>query len=282
MEFNLELASCSDIGKIREKNEDSVIIAPELGLIAVADGMGGHNAGEVASNLAVSTLRDVVYSVGSGRAAIPADFEAQLPIAQRVLAYACHTANLRIFTLSKENFRRRGMGTTLSALLIGGGQNSAAAHIGDSRIYLFRGGILNQISRDHSYVQDQVDQGFMTKEEAASSRVQNVLTKAMGLKKEMRGDVFAIDPQPGDVYFLCSDGVNKGLSDEDIAKILSIENLSAGNMCRLIVKTSAQADGKDNVSCAILKIIAKPAKKGILKTLTMTLKGRKEKPLNQK
>ncbi len=257
MEFDIELASYTDIGKIREKNEDSVIIAPELRLAAVADGMGGHNAGEVASNLAVSILRQTMYDVMTKRLAIPKDFEPQLPAVQRTLAYASSVANIRIYTLSTENYKRRGMGTTLSAVYFQDDHNSAAVHIGDSRIYLMRGGVLSQVSRDHSYVMEQVARGLMTKEEAEKSRIQNVLTKALGLRKDIKCDTFPLNPQVGDVYMLCSDGVNKGISDNDIGKIMADEALSAGKICQNIVKVSANADGKDNVSCAVVKIIPK-------------------------
>lgn len=266
MEFDIELASYTDIGKIREKNEDSVLIAPELCLGAVADGMGGHNAGEVASNLAVSILRQTLADLKAKKISIPQDFEPSLDPMPRKLLYASGLANLRIYTLSSENYKRRGMGTTLSAIYIEPGE-SAAVHIGDSRIYRLRDGALKQISKDHSYVQEQVARGLISKEQAEKSRIQNILTKALGLRKDMRCDIIKLNPQPGDVYMLCSDGVNKGIKDEEIAEILK-KPLSAGRLCQEIVKFSARNDGKDNVSCVVFKMLPKQDKSFLDKVIS--------------
>ncbi|MDR0952891.1 MAG: protein phosphatase 2C domain-containing protein [Elusimicrobiota bacterium] len=259
MEFDIELGSYTDIGKIREKNEDSVIIVPELCLCAVADGMGGHNAGEVASNLAVSILRQTLLDLNTRKVDIPSDFEPELPRIARKLLYASSVANLRIHTLATESYKRRGMGTTLSAIYVEDAQNAAAVHIGDSRIYLLRGGKLSQISLDHSYVMEQVARGLLTKEEADKSRIQNILTKALGLRKDIKCDVIKLAPQVGDVYMLCSDGVNKGINDAKIEEILG-RKLSAGKLAHAIVKVSAAKDGKDNVSAAVMKVLPKTKK----------------------
>jgi protein phosphatase len=259
MEFDLEFASCTDIGKIREKNEDSALVAPELCLGAVADGMGGHNAGEVASNLAVSVLRQTLGDINDKKISLPKTFEPSLQPIERKLLFAAAAANERIFTLSGQNQKRRGMGTTLSAVYFDGEKNSAAVHIGDSRIYLHRDGRLAQISIDHSYVMDQVAKGLITKEQAEKSRIQNILTKALGLRKEARCDIIRLSPRAGDIYMLCSDGVNKGISDADIEQILS-KTAGAGKMCQEIVKIAAREDGKDNVSCVIVKVKEKSKK----------------------
>ncbi|MDR0646221.1 MAG: protein phosphatase 2C domain-containing protein [Elusimicrobiota bacterium] len=260
MDFDIEFASCSDIGKIREKNEDSVLIVPELRLVAVADGMGGHNAGEVASNLAVSILRDVLYDINEKKLTIPKDFEPKLPKIARNLLYAANMANERIFTLAMENSKRRGMGTTLSAVCFENLSSSAAVHIGDTRIYLLRDGEMRQISNDHSYVMEQVARGILTKEQAEKSRIQNILTRALGLRKDVMCDIIMLIPQPGDIYMLCSDGVNKGISEGDIKTVLS-KQVSLGKMCQEIVKTASRNDGKDNVSCVIAKISNKKKKR---------------------
>jgi protein phosphatase len=270
VEFDIELASYTDIGKIREKNEDSVLIVPELRLAAVADGMGGHNAGEVASNLAVSTLRQTIADINDKKTAVPKDFEANLPGVARKLLYASAVANTRIYTLATESIKRRGMGTTLSAVYIEDERNSAAVHIGDSRIYLLRDGILKQISSDHSYVMEQVARGVITKDQAEKSRIQNILTKALGLKKDARCDIILLSPKPGDVYMLCSDGVNKGISEAGIAEILK-KPAGAGKMAHEIVKVSAKADGKDNVSCVVVKVLEK-SKKSIVAGLMSVFK----------
>ena len=262
MEFDLELAACTDIGKIREKNEDSTLIVPELCLAAVADGMGGHNAGEVASNLAVSMLRQTLSDIKERKAAVPKDFEPKLPKIARKLLYASSIANERIFNLASQNKKRTGMGTTLSAIYFEDAENSAAVHIGDSRIYLLRGGELRQISQDHSYVMEQVARGTMTKEQAEKSRIQNILTKALGLRRDVKCDIILLQPKEGDIYMLCSDGVNKGIPEAGIKEILQ-KPVSAGKMCKEIANTSAKTDGKDNVSCVVVRLTPKK-KKSIL------------------
>lgn len=265
MDFDIELAAYSDIGKIREKNEDSVLIAPELCLGAVADGMGGHNSGEIASNIAVNILRQTLSDLKDKKITIPIEFEPELPLICRKVSYAAWIANAKIFTLASENFKRRGMGTTLSALYFEDDNKCAAAHIGDSRIYLYRDNVFSQISKDHSYVMEQVQKGIMTKEEAEKSRIQNILTKALGLKAETLCDAILIEPHIGDVYMICSDGVNKGLTDAGLEEIIK-KDMSADRLAQEIVKVSAYNDGKDNVSCVVVKII-EPREKSFLQTL---------------
>ncbi len=259
MEFDIELASYTDIGKIREKNEDSILISPDLCLGAVADGMGGHNAGEIASNLAVNILEQTLTDLKDKKIVLPKDYETSYSPLGRKLLYASSLANYRVYTLATENVKRSGMGTTLSAICIEDEDNAAIVHIGDSRVYLYRNGVLSQITTDHSYVQQQVALGNMTKEAAERSRIQNILMKALGLKQEIKCDIINIKPQVEDVYVLCSDGVNKGISDEEILDFLK-SNLKPTELCKKIVQTSAKKDGKDNTSCVIVKVCQKQEK----------------------
>ena len=268
MEFDIELASYTDIGKIREKNEDSILISPDLCLGAVADGMGGHNAGEIASNLAVNILEQTLTDLKEKKLVLPKDYEPSYSPLGRKLLYASSLANYRVYTLANENIKRTGMGTTLSAICIEDENNAAIVHIGDSRVYLFRKGLLSQITTDHSYVQQQVSLGNMTKEAAEKSRIQNILIKALGLKLDIKCDIINIKPEVGDIYILCSDGVNKGISDEEISNLLK-SNLKPTELCKKIVQTSSHKDGKDNTSCVILQVCPKQKKSflGYLKNL---------------
>ncbi len=256
MEFDIEFASYTDIGKIREKNEDSILISPDLCLGAVADGMGGHNAGEIASNLAVSILEQTLTDLREKKIVLPQDYETSYSPVGRKLLYASSLANFRVYSLATENIKRNGMGTTLSAIYIEDEDNSAIVHIGDSRVYLYRDGQLSQITTDHSYVQQQVALGNMTKQEAEKSRIQNILMKALGLKREMKCDIIDIKPKIGDIYILCSDGVNKGITDEEILDLLKA-NLRPSELCKKIVQISATKDGKDNTSCVVLELFPK-------------------------
>ena len=259
MEFDIELASYTDIGKIREKNEDSILISPDLCLGAVADGMGGHNAGEVASNLAVNILEQTLTDLREKKIVLPKDYESSYSPVGRKLLYASSLANYRVYTLATENIRRNGMGTTLSAIYIEDEDNAAIVHIGDSRVYLYRKGVLSQITTDHSYVQQQVASGRMTKDEAEKSRIQNILIKALGLKQHVKCDIINIKPKINDVYVLCSDGVNKGISDAEILNFLKMD-LKPTELCKKIVQTSAFNDGKDNTSCVIVHVCEKQEK----------------------
>lgn len=259
MEFDIELASYTDIGKIREKNEDSILISPVLCLGAVADGMGGHNAGEIASNLAVSILEKTLIDLREKKIVLPKDYETNYSPIGRKLLYASSLANYRVYTLATENIKRNGMGTTLSAIYIEDENNAAVVHIGDSRVYIYRGDVFSQITTDHSYVQQQVTLGNMTKQEAENSRIQNILMKALGLKRDAKCDIINIKPKVGDVYILCSDGVNKGISDEDILGLLR-QKLKPTELCKKIVQISAQKDGKDNTSCVVLQVLPKQEK----------------------
>ena len=259
MEFDIELASYTDIGKIREKNEDSILISPDLCLGAVADGMGGHNAGEIASNLAVSILEQTLTDLRDKKIVLPKDYETSYSPVGRKLLYASSLANYRVYTLATENIRRSGMGTTLSAIYIEDENNAAIVHIGDSRVYLYRNGLFSQVTTDHSYVQQQVALGNMTKEEAEKSRIQNILMKALGLKQKIKCDIINIKPKVGDIYILCSDGVNKGISDAEIVDFLKM-NLKPTELCKKIVQTSATKDGKDNTSCVIVHVCEKHEK----------------------
>ena len=259
MEFDIELASYTDIGKIREKNEDSILISPELCLGAVADGMGGHNAGEIASNLAVNILEQTLTDLKEKKIVLPDDYETDYSPIGRKLLYASSLANYRVYALANENIKRSGMGTTLSAVYIEDENNAAIVHIGDSRVYLYRNNSLSQITTDHSYVQQQVALGNMTKEEAEKSRIQNILIKALGLKQNIKCDIINIKPKVGDIYILCSDGVNKGITDAEILDLLK-SNLKSTELCKKIVQISAKKDGKDNTSCVILHVNQKQEK----------------------
>lgn len=259
MEFDIELASYTDIGKIREKNEDSILISPDLCLGAVADGMGGHNAGEIASNLAVTILEQTLTDLRDKKIVLPKEYEVDYSPVGRKLLYASSLANYRVYNLANENIRRHGMGTTLSAIYIEDEDNAAIVHIGDSRVYLYRDELLSQITTDHSYVQQQVTLGNMTKEEAEKSRIQNILLKALGLKQNTKCDIINIKPKIGDIYILCSDGVNKGISDEEILSFLK-SNSKPTELCKKIVQTSARNDGKDNTSCVVVRVCQKQKK----------------------
>lgn len=253
--FDIEFAAVTDIGKIREKNEDNVLISSDLGLGVVADGMGGHSAGEVASNIAVSVLAETVRKVNEGKLKIPDTFLPKLNFAERKMLMAANLANMAIYSTAQSSNVYRMMGTTMTGVVFNN-DNAIAVHVGDSRLYLFRDGKIVQITTDHSLANEQVRRGLLTRAEADRSKIQNVLTRAMGIKKDIEFDLLKFPVKEGDVMLLCSDGLYKGLSESDMLQILQEgKNLSLVKLCKQLVRVSNDKDGQDNISAVLIKIL---------------------------
>ena len=257
--FDIEFAAVTDIGKIREKNEDNVLISSDLALGIVADGMGGHSAGEVASNIAVSVLAETVRKINEGRLKIPDTFLPKLDFPERKMLMAANLANMAIYSTAQSSSVYKMMGTTMTGVVFSN-DNAIAVHVGDSRLYLFREGKIVQITTDHSLANEQVRRGLLTRAEADRSKIQNVLTRAMGIKKDIEFDLLKFPIKVGDVMLLCSDGLYKGLHESDMSQILQEgKNLSLVRLCKQLVRTSNDKDGQDNISAVLIKILpAKP------------------------
>ncbi len=257
--FDIEFAAVTDIGKIREKNEDSVLISSELSLGVVADGMGGHSAGEIASNIAVSVLAETLRKIADHKLQIPANFLPKLTPTERKILLAANLANAAIYSTAQSSATYRMMGTTLTGVLIE--QNCATAvHVGDSRLYLLRNNKIIQITTDHSLAMEHIRRGLLTKQEADHSKIQNILTRAMGIKKNIEFDLLKFPVHEGDILLLCSDGLYKGLNEDQIAAILRAgKNMPLVKLCKQLVHDSNDKDGQDNISCVLVKIL--PAQK---------------------
>lgn len=220
----------TDIGKTRKQNEDAAWMDEAKGVFAVADGMGGHLAGEVASGMAIDAIR----RMANGSADIAAMREAVNGAHEAILAHA------------KANPACAGMGTTLSALWKCG-RYAYIAHVGDSRIYRYRGGELEQITQDHSLVEELVRAHIITREEARQHPRRNIITRALGTPGDNAPDMLAADRQKGDVWLLCSDGLTEMVPDERIAETLADErNLDAA--ADSLLKQALEAGGRDNVT----------------------------------
>lgn len=222
----------TDVGKVRRQNEDAAWLDEKLGVFAVADGMGGHLAGEVASGMAINAVKRMaaehdVASISVMREAVEAAHEA-------ILAHA------------KENPACAGMGTTLS-LMWRGGHYMYIAHVGDSRIYRFGAGGLEQITQDHSLVEELVRARILTREEARRHPRRNIITRALGTQGDNAPDLLAADRKKGDVWLLCSDGLTGMVPDEEIARTLrEAKNLDAA--ADSLLSQALQAGGRDNVT----------------------------------
>lgn len=253
--FDIEFAAVTDIGKIREKNEDNVLISSDLGLGVVADGMGGHSAGEIASNIAVSVLAETVRKVNNGQLKIPDNFLPKLENTERKILMAANLANAAIYSTAQSSEVYRMMGTTLTGVLFDK-DSAIAVHVGDSRLYLFREGKIVQITTDHSLAMEHVRRGLLTRAEADRSKIQNVLTRAMGIKKNIEFDLLKFPVRAGDTLLLCSDGLYKGLSEAEMGTLLTAgKAVSIVKLCKHLVRVSNEQDGQDNISAVLIKIL---------------------------
>ncbi len=235
----LRCAGATDVGCRRERNEDDLVVEPQAGLLAVADGMGGHAAGEVASHVAVTTLRELLVE-----ATAPA-----IPPRERLRA-AVEMANRRILHEIASDPTRSGMGTTVVAALVTPIE-VALAHVGDSRAYLLQNGRLERLTSDHSWVQEQVDMGILTSEQARGHPYRNVVTRALGSRSEIEVAVRAIPVQPGDLLLLCSDGLSSMVDDARIGTILSESQGDVGAACSRLIEAAKACGGEDNITVVV-------------------------------
>lgn len=249
-------AVLSHPGLRRSTNEDSACARPDLGLFMVADGMGGHAAGEVASRVAVSTIEAfTAETAGLDRSRTwPFPYEPTLSIEANRLKSAFRLANRRIADTMAGAEGLRGMATTASALLIGL-HGTSVAHIGDSRLYRLRRGALDQITRDHSWVEEQVRSGSMTATAARQHPWRNIVTRALAGGDDLDVDVQDLALEPGDRMLLCSDGLYSVVPDARIADVLGWpEPLEA--ICQTLVAEANAAGGPDNITALVLQVDA--------------------------
>ncbi|MCW5624060.1 MAG: Stp1/IreP family PP2C-type Ser/Thr phosphatase [Burkholderiales bacterium] len=249
----LEIASSTHTGMVRSHNEDAIASDGELGLAVLADGMGGYNAGEVASGIAVALITSEM------RLAVAKTSLHDLPQADgdlqaiRLLKGIVAKANASIFQSANSQPQYAGMGTTLVVSLFRDNRLSVA-HIGDSRLYRLREERLEQITRDHSLLQEQIDSGMITKEAARRSQNKNLVTRALGIESEVEPEIHTYDVQPGDIYLLCSDGLNDMVEDEDIELTLNAMGANLPLCANQLVQMANDNGGRDNVSVVLVKV----------------------------
>ncbi|MCX5785817.1 MAG: Stp1/IreP family PP2C-type Ser/Thr phosphatase [Elusimicrobia bacterium] len=261
MTFKIKFAWQSDTGKLRKNNEDSALVDQDLGLAIVADGMGGHSSGEVASSMAVKVTRDKYDSMRRTNIK-PSPFNEKFMLETNQLGFAVQMANSVIYETGNSSPDNKGMGTTLTSALLNGNR-LCTAHIGDSRLYIFRSGALQQITEDHSLVMEHVRKGLLTKEQAEKSPLQNILTRALGSQKNPLIDLIETVVKDGDRLLLCTDGLFKAVSEEKTAEILKT-NPDDRKACELLVETANMNGGPDNVTV----IAGTVSKKNLKETFT--------------
>ncbi|HEY3884091.1 MAG TPA: Stp1/IreP family PP2C-type Ser/Thr phosphatase [Vicinamibacterales bacterium] len=255
--MKLSWAVRTDPGLRRSDNEDSFCTSGDLGLFIVADGMGGHVAGEVASRMAVETIQRFIQETAGAdkNRTWPFPFEAALSLEANRLKAAFRLANRQIANAVSDTADLRGMATTASAFLAGA-RSASIAHVGDSRIYAMHGGALAQITEDHSWVEEQVRAGVMTESAARQHPWRNVVTRALSGGADPEVDVIELTPEPGDRLLLCSDGLSGVVSDDVIAHTLGDGELDLQAVCDRLIAAANAGGGPDNITAVVIQVDA--------------------------
>ena len=249
--MNVEFFAAIDKGRARDNNEDAVAIDEDHALAVLADGMGGYNAGEVASGMATSFIRTEL-----GRWLHDADAATPDAEVRRAMDICVDNANRAIFNAANANPQYAGMGTTL-VVAVFRGNRLLVGHVGDSRAYRLRAGRLQQITRDHSLLQEQIDAGLISPEQAAFSTQKNLVTRAVGVEDTVLLETHLHDVLPGDVYLLCSDGLSDMLDDAALAQLLKSHESLAG-AGHALIDAANDAGGKDNISLVLARVGGQP------------------------
>jgi len=242
----MHVAARSDVGMVRSGNEDSFFAhaTKQGGLFIVADGMGGHAAGEVASEMAVQIVSRELSGLHQLTGSAP----------REKVAESIRNANRAIYDRTINESDKQGMGTTVSVLLISG-ERWLVGQVGDSRVYLLRDGALTQLTKDHSYVQEQVDAGLLTPEQARYHPYSNVITRCVGAGEEVEADTFSGEFRAGDVFLVCSDGLTGMVDDRRLQQLL-LSRASAGRIVDALIAEANYRGGLDNVTAVVVQILA--------------------------
>jgi protein phosphatase len=249
----IEAYGRTDVGRRRKVNEDSFLVSPETSLYAVCDGMGGHNAGEVASRMAVETIAAfITRSAVEKEITWPWGLDANLSFDANRLKTAIRLANSRVFQAADNREELTGMGTTVVTALISG-HTMTIGSAGDSRCYLVRKGGLKQLTRDDSWVSAALGEGILNSDDVERHPLRNVITKAVGARDAIDLDVVEQGLEAGDVVLLCSDGLHGMVHDEEIARILQSSPPSLEEVSARLVDAANEAGGRDNVTVVLLR-----------------------------
>jgi serine/threonine protein phosphatase PrpC len=250
----LQIVSETDVGMVRSHNEDSVASDVSRGLVVLADGMGGYNAGEVASGMATTVIVTEMQNVLDQHVSFENDPKTGQSDAQKLLRSHIAKANTSIYQASQSQPQYAGMGTTLVVALFHDNKMTVA-HIGDSRLYRMRGEELKQITKDHSLLQEQIDSGLITPEQAKQSANKNLVTRALGIDPAVEPEIHDYDTRPGDIYLLCSDGLCDMVSDEDIGMALQTLGANLKLCAQQLVQMANDNGGRDNVSVILIRVL---------------------------
>lgn len=257
-------AGLSDVGLQREHNEDSFVVLSEYDLFVVADGMGGHRAGDVASRIATETISEFFKTTANEDVTWPFHFDTNLSEEENRLLTGIRVANRQIFERSTRSREYHGMGTTVvGAMFSPKKQRMYIGHVGDSRCYRVRAGKIRQLTRDHSLINDYLLAMPDLTDEQKNELPKNVITRALGMQDQVVVDLQHDDPQPGDTYVLCSDGLSGMVSDDDIELIVASTN-DVRDACTRLIERANERGGEDNITAVLIKIedAAEPVAQG--------------------
>lgn len=267
MTLAVEVAGKTDVGCVRQNNEDNFGYDSRCGIFVVCDGMGGQAAGEVASKIAVDVLLKYFRSAEQNNSGTRSNGGSpDSPSADaELLAAAIQLANRSIYEAGNGQDGRAGMGSTIVAALVRG-HSLAIGHVGDSRIYLVRQGAIQQLTEDHSLVMEQVRLGYITQEQAERSELQNVILRALGAGDDVQPDVEDLLALPGDILIMASDGLTRHVHNEEILAIIS-EQRNLQDACSNLIEMAKERGGEDNITCLLLRIVERPWYKEIVRKL---------------
>jgi PPM family protein phosphatase len=252
LENALSIVRLSDTGKLRKRNEDAIASDASIGLAVLADGMGGYNAGDVASQMAILTITADIKT--KFRNASNDKVYVDINLVKSLLTNATNTANSAIYQVSNEQSQCAGMGTTLVLSLFINNQ-VVIGHIGDSRAYLLRENQFTQLTNDHSVLQEQIDCGLLTPEQAKYATYKNFVTRALGVEPEVDLELNTFDVQVGDIYLLCSDGLSEMLEDDEIKSIIIEEKETLTHAANALIRKANHHGGKDNISVILIEVL---------------------------
>src|SRR5438477_9247260 len=242
------------VGKQRQHNEDSYLVESDARLFLVADGMGGHAAGEIASRIAVDSISEFILHTKEDDGTWPHAYDEAYKRTTNRLVAAVRLANTRVLEAMRKDARLRGMGTTVVAGLADDATMSIA-HVGDSRAYLIRGNQLSRITNDHSWVFEQVQAGMLTEAEAEKHPLRNVITRALGGALQVVPDAKEINSHPGDIYLLCSDGLTGMVPEEEILRVVTASDGDLDTACQKLIDTANERGGLDNITAILVKTL---------------------------
>lgn len=264
--MRLSVGASTDKGLVRQNNEDNFYVSEEAGLFLVADGMGGHASGEVASKIAVEVVRDFFDAVKAGKHLQLGTYRDEFSEAANQLASAMRLANQAIYEAAKGNPAWQGMGTTMAAVIVNK-RRLAIAHVGDSRVYLVRSGSIEQLTDDHTLVSEQVKRDLISREEAKQSEMKNVLTRAVGVGPEVEVDLDELSLLEGDSLLLCSDGLTTMIDEDQMMAVVATSD-DPKSACERLIALANENGGRDNITVVVAHLLKK---KGFLAFLSSLL-----------